>query len=154
MKTVLQTVEVHMPKTNLPLTGFELRPVLPAIYDIEYEHIVHIKKADGSVVSWFDDGTVSEERNGITYIWHRPPTLAEAVLHKEEGGFFNFMKKSIECRMEGINYYWSAPTYDADPIDGQRVYYCQECEAEVAANAEVCSSCKDAIYRDYYRFGY
>jgi hypothetical protein len=103
---------------------------------------------------------VSEERSGITYIWHPPPTLAQAVLHKEEGGFFNFMKKSIECRMEGINYYWSAPTYDADPIDGQRVYYgqrvfyCQECEAEVAANAEVCNSCKDAIYRDYYRFGY
>lgn len=153
MKTSLQTVEIIMPTETLPLTGFELVPLLPACYDLEAEEYVHIKKADGNVVSWCSDGTVSEQRGSITYVWHPRPTMQDALAFENDGSVVIFAKDSVQCRWGGINYYWSNPVYKAEPVVGERVYFCAECEAEVSRD-DICQQCKDALYRDYYRFGY
>lgn len=152
MKTSLQTVEIIM-DSALDLTGFELVPILPSTYDLEAEQNVHLKKADGNVVSWSADGTVSEQRGKITYVWHPRPTMKDALSYEQEGAVIIFAKDSVQSRWGGVNYYWSNPVYKAEPVVGERVYFCQECEAEMATDG-VCEKCKDAIYRDYYRFGY
>jgi hypothetical protein len=153
MKTSLQTVEIIMPTATLDLTGFELVPILPSSYDLEAEENVHLKKANGAVVSWSSDGTVSEQRGKITYVWHPRPTMKDALSLEQEGSVVIFAKDSVQSRWEGINYYWSNPVYDAEPVVGERVYFCPECEAEMPKD-DLCEKCKDAIYRDYYRFGY
>ena len=153
MKTSLQTVEIIMPGSTLQITGFELVPVLPPSYDLEAEENVHIKKSNGDVVSWSSDGTVSEQRGKLTYIWHPRPTMKDAFDLEQEGSVIIFTKDCVEARWAGINYYWSNAVHQAEPVVGERVYFCHECEAEMRLDG-VCEKCKDAIYRDYYRFGY
>ena len=153
MKTSLQTVEIIMPSETIELTGFELVPILPSLYNIDEEENVHIKKANGSIISWSSDGTVSELRDNITYVWHPRPTMQDALSFHSDGSVIIFAKDSVQCRWGGINYYWSNPVYEAEPVVGERIYYCAECEAEVKRD-DICSKCRDALYRDYYRFGY
>jgi hypothetical protein len=153
MKTSLQTVEIIMPSATIELTGFELVPILPSSYDLVEEENVHIKKANGSIISWSSDGTVSELRGDITYVWYPRPTMQDALSFPHDGSVIIFAKDSVQCRWGGINYYWSNPVYDTEPVVGERIYYCAECEAEVQKD-DMCSKCRDALYRDYYRFGY
>jgi len=153
MKTSLQTVEIIMPGSTLQITGFELVPILPPSYDLEVEQNVNLKKANGNVVSWSADGTVSEQRGHLTYIWHPRPTMKDAFSLQQEASVIIFTKDCVESRWGGINYYWSNPVHEAEPVVGERVYFCAECEAEMQQDG-VCEKCKDAIYRDYYRFGY
>ena len=153
MKTSLQTVEIIMPSSTLQISGFELVPILPSTYDLEVEQNVHLKKANGNVVSWSADGTVSEQRGKLTYIWHPRPTMEDAISHEQEGSVIIFAKDCVQSRWGGVNYYWSNPVHEAEPVVGERIYFCDECEAEMK-NDGVCEKCKDAIYRDYYRFGY
>ena len=153
MKTSLQTVEIIMPSSTLQISGFELVPILPSTYDLEVEQNVHLKKANGNVVSWSADGTVSEQRGKLTYIWHPRPTMEDAISHEQEGSVIIFAKDCVQSRWGGVNYYWSNPVHEAEPVVGERVYFCDECEAEMKQDG-VCEKCKDALYRDYYRFGY
>jgi hypothetical protein len=153
MKTSLQTVEIIMPSSTLQITGFELVPILPPTYDLEVEENINLKKANGNVVSWSSDGTVSEQRGKLTYVWHPRPTMQDAMNLQQEGTVIIFTKDCVESRWGGINYYWSNPVYDAEPVVGERVFFCQECEAEMPRD-DICEKCKDALYRDYYRFGY
>jgi hypothetical protein len=153
MKTSLQTVEIIMPSSTLQITGFQLVPILPSCYDLEVEQNVHLKKSNGDVVSWSADGTVSEQRGDLTYVWHPRPTIKDAINLQQEGSVIIFSKDCVESRWGGINYHWSNKLYDADPVEGKRVYFCEECEAEMNKEG-ICEKCKDAIYRDYYRFGY
>lgn len=155
MKTSLQTIDVIIPGTTLEYKGLELVPVLPSLYNLDNEECIHIKKADGSYVSWFSDGCVTHESGQITRIWNARPTLNDAISYKnKDGGLFIFKKDTVEYRWGGVNYYCSSPIYDAEPVDGVRVYYCQECEAEINEAGGICKKCQDALYRDYYRFGY
>jgi len=153
MKTSLQTVEIIMPSSTLQISGFELVPILPSTYDLEVEQNVHLKKANGNVVSWSADGTVSEQRGKLTYIWHPRPTMEDAISHEQEGSVIIFAKDCVQSRWGGVNYYWSNPVHEAEPVVGERIYFCDECEAEMKQDG-VCEKCKDALYRDYYRFGY
>jgi hypothetical protein len=155
MKTSLQTVDVTVPDTTLEYKGLEFVPVLPSSYTLDNEDSIHIKKVDGSYVSWFSDGSVTHESGQITRLWQPRPTLADAISYKNnDGGVFIFKKDTVECRWGGVNYYWSSDIYESEPVDGVRVYYCHECEAEINEAGGICKKCQDALYRDYYRFGY
>jgi hypothetical protein len=156
MKTSLQTVEIEIPNTTLEHSGLELLPILPEEYSLEYEVSIHIKSSDGSHTSWFNDGTVTREsQEGVCRIWQPRPTIKDAISYSQtDGSVFIFKNDDIECRWGGMNYYWSAPIYEATPVEGVRVYYCQECDGETPQSDNVCIKCRDALYRDYYRFGY
>ncbi len=151
MASMLQTVDVQFPNSSLVFNTLELVPVNPNPYTCT------IKTVGGSVISWHDDGTVTEKiADGTQKVWFAKPTLADAIDSKAKGSYFKFNSDgSVEAYWYSTCYYWSGPK-DAPPVQGTPVYQCSECSAEATDpfDKNICKPCGDAIYRDYYRYGY
>lgn len=152
MASMLQTVDVQFPNSSLVFNTLELVPVNPNPYTCAI-------KTDHSVIAWHDDGTVTEKTaDGTLKVWFAKPTLADAIHSNpmEKGSYFKFNSDgSVEAYWYSTCYYWSAPK-DAPPVQGTPVYQCSECTAESPTrfDKDMCDACMDAIYRDYYRYGY
>ena len=150
MSSMLQTVDVQFPNSSLVFNTLELVPVNPKTYTCTI-------KTPSSVISWHDDGTVTEKAaDGTLKVWFAKPTLADAVNCKSKSSFFKFNKdSSVEAYWYSTSYYWSAPK-DAEPVQGTSVYQCSECgtESEIRFDKDMCDPCGHDIYQDSYRYGY
>ena len=67
-------------------------------------------------VGW--DHYPDREGDGTVKIWYPRPTMADAIAYKDtQGGFFQFHRDgSVEAYCYDASYYWSAATYEAEPL--------------------------------------
>ena len=122
MKTWLQTVDVHFKNSSKVYHTLELAP-LPKGGLCSYikDDVVYSDSVKKIVWEW--DGTITQTDNdsGTVKIWYPRPTLADAIAYKDtegnDGGFFQFHRDgSVEAYCYDASYYWSAATYEAEPL--------------------------------------
>lgn len=151
MRTSLQTAHVRFSNSSLVFNTLELVPVKPENVFNEKDS-VYISKDDGTVVGWHVDGSVTQEESDGKYtVWYPPPTLNDAIEYPTNAGFFKFNKDgSVEAHWYESNYYWSAPTYEVEPVKGTQILRCVSCGVDNSDG--LCDSCGCGGY--YYRYSY
>jgi hypothetical protein len=119
MKTWLQTVDVHFKNSSKVYHTLELAPV-PKGGKCSYINDDVVYNDSVIKIVWEWDGTITqtEKETGTVKIWYARPTLADAIAYKDgDGGFFQFHRDgSVEAYCYDGSYYWSAATYEAQPL--------------------------------------
>jgi hypothetical protein len=122
MKTWLQTVDVHFKNSSTVYHTLELAPVPKGgLCSYIKDDVVYSDSVKKIVWEW--DGTITEteKETGTVKIWYPRPTLADAIAYKDtygtHGSFFQFHRDgSVEAYCYDASYYWSAATYEAEPL--------------------------------------
>ena len=115
MKCHIQSVSVYTPRSPLPSTTMERRPMPPR--ELERKLAIHpvsiIRKSDGAMITWRQDGRVMVCKAGGEWTKDFPPkpTMANAVEYSSRrsatGGYFKFSKDgSIHANCFETNHYW------------------------------------------------
>ena len=125
--TIMQTVIVEMPSSELEFQTMELRPVLPIGTVRKDSSPICVRKENGNYVTWFYDEnqeTVVEQCiDGTIKTWYSPPSLAEAFSSKggQERYYRFYPCGAVTSKWDGVNYYWSSEDYDTTPVVGHFV---------------------------------
>ena len=125
MKTWLQTVDVHFKNSSKVYHTLELAPI-PNGGKCSYINDDVVYNDSVKKIVWEWDGTITqtEKETGTVKIWYPRPTLADAIAYKHtdciygnQGSFFQFHRDgSVEAYCYDGSYYWSAATYDVQPV--------------------------------------
>jgi len=119
MKTWLQTVDVHFKNSSKVYHTLELAPI-PKGGKCSYINDDVVYNDSVKKIVWEWDGTITEteKETGTLKIWYPRPTLADAIAYVcGDGGFFQFHRDgSVEAYCYDACYYWSAATYEAEPL--------------------------------------
>jgi hypothetical protein len=120
--TIRQTAKVVKP--NSPWTSYEIHE-RPCADSLVYEYLekavgpVGIWSSCGNMIVWHLDGSISVKTlDDESLFFDAIPTIASAIQTQKKGGFYQFHPDgSVTCRIDGQDYFYSAP-YEAVPVVG------------------------------------